>query len=59
MRDTNRVKPVSDLKAGAVGAQETSALLEILSLGTKDVAAGRVKPVAEVVARLRAKRPGS
>jgi prevent-host-death family protein len=36
--------------------QETLALLKILALGQQDVAAGRVKPVAEVVARLRAKR---
>ena len=36
--------------------QETLALLKILALGTQDVAAGTVKPVAEVVARLRAKR---
>lgn len=36
--------------------QETLALLKILALGTADVAAGKVKPVAEVVARLRAKR---
>jgi len=36
--------------------QETLALLKILALGTQDVATGKVKPVAEVVARLRAKR---
>jgi len=36
--------------------QETLALLKILALGTQDVAAGKVKPVAEVVSRLRAKR---
>ena len=36
--------------------QETLALLKILALGTQDLEAGRVKPVAEVVARLRAKR---
>lgn len=36
--------------------QETMALLKILALGTQDVAAGKVKPVAEVAARLRAKR---
>lgn len=36
--------------------QETLALLKILALGNQDVAAGKVKPVAEVVARLRAKR---
>ena len=36
--------------------QETLAMLKILALGNQDVAAGRVKPVADVVARLRAKR---
>lgn len=36
--------------------QETLALLKILALGNQDVEAGRVKPVAEVVARLRVKR---
>lgn len=37
-------------------AKETLALLKVLALGNRDVAAGRVKPVADVVARLRAKR---
>lgn len=36
--------------------QETLALLKILALGNQDVEAGRIKPVADVVARLRAKR---
>ncbi len=36
--------------------QETLALLKILALGNQDVAAGKVKPVADVVARLRAKQ---
>ena len=36
--------------------QETLAMLKILALGNQDVAAGKVKPVADVVARLRAKR---
>jgi prevent-host-death family protein len=36
--------------------QETLALLKILALGNEDVAAGKVKPIADVVARLRAKR---
>lgn len=35
---------------------ETLALLKILALGQQEVAAGKVKPAAEVVARLRAKR---
>lgn len=36
--------------------QETLALLKVLALGNQDAQAGRVKPAAEVVARLRAKR---
>jgi prevent-host-death family protein len=36
--------------------QETLALLKILALGNQDVAAGKVKPVSDVVTRLRAKR---
>jgi len=36
--------------------QETLALLKVLALGNADVAAGKVKPVAEVASRLRAKR---
>lgn len=36
--------------------QETLALLKMLALGNQEVAAGKLKPVADVVARLRAKR---
>lgn len=36
--------------------QETLALLKILALGSQQIAAGKVKPVADVVARLRTKR---
>lgn len=36
--------------------QETLALLKILALGNQDIEAGKVKPAADVVARLRAKR---
>jgi prevent-host-death family protein len=36
--------------------QATLALLKILALGNQELAEGRVKPAAEVVARLRAKR---
>jgi prevent-host-death family protein len=36
--------------------QETLALLKILALGNRNIEAGNVKSVAEVVARLRAKR---
>ena len=36
--------------------QETLALLKILALGNQEVAAGKVKPATEVIARLRSKR---
>jgi prevent-host-death family protein len=36
--------------------QETLALLKILALGNQDMAAGKLKPVGDVTARLRAKR---
>ncbi|MCL5798921.1 MAG: type II toxin-antitoxin system Phd/YefM family antitoxin [Gammaproteobacteria bacterium] len=36
--------------------QETLALLKILALGNAEIEAGKVKPVAKVVTRLRAKR---
>jgi hypothetical protein len=37
-------------------SQPLLALLKLLALGQQEEAAGKVKPVAEVVARLRAKR---
>ena len=36
--------------------QETMALLKILALGNQDVANGKVRPVTDVVTRIRAKR---
>lgn len=39
--------------------QETLAFLKILALGNQEVAAGKVKPVTDVIARLRAKRAGA
>ena len=36
--------------------EETLALLKILALGNQDVTAGKTRPAADVVARLRAKR---
>ena len=36
--------------------QETLALLKILAVGNNEIAAGKVKPLADVVERLRAKR---
>jgi prevent-host-death family protein len=38
--------------------QETLALLKILALGNQQVAQGKVKPVADVVKRLRARPAG-
>ncbi|MBE7460658.1 MAG: type II toxin-antitoxin system Phd/YefM family antitoxin [Zoogloeaceae bacterium] len=35
--------------------QETLALLKILALGNAEIEAGKIKPVRDVVARLRAK----
>ena len=35
--------------------QETLALLKILALGNQEVAAGKAKPAAEIIARLRSK----
>ncbi len=35
--------------------QETLAMLKILALGNQDVATGRLKPAADVLARLRPK----
>ena len=39
--------------------QETLALLKILALGNREVEEGKVKPVADVVRRLRAKKTGA
>lgn len=36
--------------------QETLALLKILALGNREIEEGRIKPIAEVVKRLRAKK---
>ncbi len=36
--------------------QQTSILLKLLAIGNRQVQEGRLKPAAEVVARLRAKR---
>jgi hypothetical protein len=39
--------------------KETLALLNILALGDQDQAAGKTKPAADIIARLRAKRTGT
>ena len=36
--------------------QETLALLKVLALGHEEAAAGRVKPIGEVISRLKAKK---
>ncbi len=38
-------------------AQETVALLKILALGSRQIEAGRVQPAADVITRLRKRRP--
>lgn len=53
MRYSTQVKPISHLKANAAQAL---ALLKILALGNAEIEADKVKPVGEVVARLRAKQ---
>jgi hypothetical protein len=50
------VKAVLQAVAPFEEAQETLAMLKILALGNQNVAAGNVKPAADVLARLRAKR---
>lgn len=37
--------------------QETLALLKILALGNREIEDGKLKPVAEIVKRLRTKKP--
>ena len=37
--------------------QETMALLKILALGNRQIEAGQVQPAADVIARLRERRP--
>ena len=39
--------------------RQTLALLKILALGNREIEAGRGKPVAEVVKRLREKKTGA
>lgn len=74
MRDSSRFKPISDLKVNADRHEEaeavlrgiashevnpeTVALLKVVALGDQEVATGKVKPAADVVARLRTKRSG-
>lgn len=50
------VKAVLQDVASYEQTQETLALLKLLALGQREVEAGKVKPLADVVARLRVKR---
>ena len=49
-------KAVLQDMASFEATQETLALLKVLALGNQEVAAGRVKPIGEVVSRLKAKK---
>ena len=51
MKYSSRVKPISYVKQ----TQETLALLKILSLGNRQIEAGRVVPAAEAMRRARRK----
>jgi prevent-host-death family protein len=53
---SGEAKAVLQDVASVEETRETMALLKILALGQQDVEAGRVKPVAGVVVRLRVKR---
>ncbi|MBK1616415.1 antitoxin, Phd family protein [Rubrivivax gelatinosus] len=56
LTENGEPKAVLQDMASYTETQETRALLTMLALGQQDVDAGRVKPAADVVARLRAKR---
>lgn len=49
-------KAVLQDAASYEATQEILALLKVLALGTQEVEEGRVKPAADVISRLRAKR---
>lgn len=49
-------KAVMQDVASYEATQETLAMLKLLALGNQEVAAGQVKPLSDVVARLKAKR---
>jgi prevent-host-death family protein len=50
------VKAVLQDVASYEATQETLALLKVLALGQQEVAASKVKPLSDVVARLKAKK---
>lgn len=49
-------KAVMQDVASYEATQETLAMLKLLALGNQEVAAGQVKPLSDVVSRLKAKR---
>jgi hypothetical protein len=51
-----QVEAASQDVASFEESQETLALLKILAIGSQDVAVGKLKPVTDVVARLRGRR---
>lgn len=53
------VKAVIQDVASWEETQQTLALLKLLALGTREIEEGRIKPVADVVKRLRAKKAGA
>ncbi len=52
VKRSRQIKPTSNAQT-----EQTLALLEILALGDRQIAAGRVQPAAEIIARLRERRP--
>lgn len=52
----SEAKAVLQDVASYEATQETLALLKVLAMGQQEVAAGRVKPLSDVVARLKVER---
>lgn len=55
-RSSNRHPKLDGLKQDVTSVGEALALLDILALGRQEIEAGKVTPLADVVARLRAKQ---
>lgn len=55
---TQKSEPTAALQdvASFDAGQKTLVLLKLLALGEKEVAAGKVKPIGEVLSRIKAKR---
>ena len=53
---SGEAKAVLQDVASYEATQETLALLKVLALGQQEVADGKVNPLSDVVARLKAKR---